>query len=380
MALTAGDRGSAGWCLSSMDAVAAQELHGGPAGVWAMILRGGLMRRGHGDRAGELLTEALLASRSVGLGQAEVVALTELAGWHLDEGRIAQAREDVRDAIELAERAELRLCWADSLNTLCRIEFTAGDRAAAVTAARAAYQQAWCDGPPFSYAQALSDARTNLTKLAESELIELPHYVPTGADVDISIRPLPRLRNNDWFRRSCWPEPSSAVDDPIATIQQVGWYTVDNATLAALAARIEAPDGADVRNRLLAADTFEPVIRLACAVWLSRGQYTEAGPALRDLLRGTDHDVRAGAFAELARNLAPEDRRLLTAGLDGRGPLLELSEAISAHRIQRAVSLTEEPVDAVWHRYERLADIFGVRMTPPDDTAPTEGIDMSSEE
>jgi hypothetical protein len=84
VALTAGDRDSAGWCLSSMDALAARELHGGPAKVSAMILRGALARRGHGDRAGEILTEALLASRSLGLGQAEVVALTELAGWHLD--------------------------------------------------------------------------------------------------------------------------------------------------------------------------------------------------------------------------------------------------------------------------------------------------------
>ncbi len=379
VALSAGDGNSAGWCLARMDALAAQELRGGPGRVSAMILRGALERRGHDDRAGELLTDALLASRSLGLGQAEVVALTELAGWHLDGGRIAQAREHVRDAIELADRAELRLCWADSLNTLCRIEFAAGDRAAAVAAARAAHQQAWCDGPPFSYAQALVDARTNLVMLDEPEPIELPHHVPTGSDVDISIRPLPPLRNNQWFRKRGWPDPDRAADDLIATIKSIGWHAADNTTLAALAARIVAPNGANVRSRLLAADTFEPAVRLACAVWLSRGEYPEAGPALRELLRCPDRNVRAGAVAELARNLAPEDRRLLTTGLDGRGPLLELSEAISAHRIQRAVSVTEEPVDTVWQRYERLADTFGVRMAPPNDAPPTEGIDTSSE-
>jgi Domain of unknown function (DUF4062) len=379
VALSAGDGDSAGWCLARMDELAAQELRGGPAGVSAMILRGALARRGHSDRAGELLNDALLASRSLGLGQAEVVALTELAGWHLDGGRMAQAREHVRDAIELADRAELRLCWADSLNTLCRIEFAAGDRAAAVAAARAAHQQAWCDGPPFSYEQALVDARTNLVMLAEPEPVELPHHVPTGSDVAISIRPLPPLRNNLWFREHGWPEPDWAADDPIATIKRVGWHAADNATFAALAARIVAPEGADVRIRLLAAETFEPAVRLACAVWLSWGEYPEAGPALSDLLRCPNRDVRAGAVAELARNLAPEDRRLLTAGLDGRGPLLELSEAISAHRIQRAISITEEPVDAVWQRYERLADTFGVPMTPPNDAPPTEGIDTSSE-
>jgi hypothetical protein len=166
----------------------------------------------------------------------------------------------VCDAIELAERAELRLCWADSLNTLCRIEFAAGDRVAAVAAARAAYQEAWCDGPPFSYAQALSDARTNLVMLAEPEPVELPHRLPAGSDVDISIRPLPPLRDNERFRG--WPEPDRAADDPIATIKRICWHTADNATLAALAARIVAPDGAGVRNRLLAPDTFEPAIRL----------------------------------------------------------------------------------------------------------------------
>lgn len=379
MALSAGDGDSAGWCLARMDGLAAQELRGGPAGMSAMILRGALARRGHGNRAGELLTDALLASRSLGLGQAEVVALTELAGWHLDGGRIVQAREHVRDAIDLADRAELRLCWADSLNTLCRIEFAAGDRAAAVAAARAAYQQAWCDGPPFSYGQALVDARTNLVMLAEPEPAELPYHVPTGSDVDISIRPLPPLRNNGWYLERGWPEPDWAAGDPIATIKRVGWHTADYATLAALAARIVAADGADLRIRLLAAGTFEPAVRLACALWLSRGEYPEAGPALSDLLRCPDRDVRAGAVAELARNLAPEDRRLLTAGLDGRGPLLELSKAISAYRIQRAVSITEEPVDAVRGRYERLAETFGVRMTPPNDAPPTEGIDTSSD-
>jgi tetratricopeptide (TPR) repeat protein len=199
MALSAGDSDSAEWCLARMNKLAEQESRGGPAKVSAMILCGALARREHGNRAGELLTDALLASRSLGLGHAEVVALAELAGWHLDEGRIAQAREHVRDAIELADRAGLRLCWADSLNTLCRIELAAGDHAAAVVAARAAYQQAWCDGPSFSYAQALIDARANLMILAESEPVDLPHHVPTSSGIDISIRPLPPLRNDEWF-------------------------------------------------------------------------------------------------------------------------------------------------------------------------------------
>jgi hypothetical protein len=108
-----------------------------------------------------------------------VVVLTELAGWHIRGRRIAQAREHIRDAIEFAERSLLRLRLADALNMLSRIEQVAGDTAA-IEAARVAFRQAWCDGPPFSYAAALVEARANLAALGAPE--------PAGLTAQLRLR------------------------------------------------------------------------------------------------------------------------------------------------------------------------------------------------
>lgn len=109
---------------------------------------------GDEDRAGELFGGALVDAREAGLGELEIVALAQLAEWHLRGHRLPEAQGHARDAVELAERAELRLRWADALNVLSRVERAAGDTEAAAQAARDAYLQAWCDGPPFSYAPA----------------------------------------------------------------------------------------------------------------------------------------------------------------------------------------------------------------------------------
>jgi hypothetical protein len=82
---------------------------------------------------------------------------------------LPEAQGHARDAVELAECAELRLRWADALNALSRVERAAGDTEAATQAAREAYLQAWCDGPPFSYAAGLEEARANLSAVGAPE-------------------------------------------------------------------------------------------------------------------------------------------------------------------------------------------------------------------
>lgn len=74
--------------------VCAALLHGAVTGQW-----------GDEDRAGELLSGALVDARQAGLGELEIVALTQLAEWHLRGHRLAEARGHARDAVELAERA-----------------------------------------------------------------------------------------------------------------------------------------------------------------------------------------------------------------------------------------------------------------------------------
>jgi hypothetical protein len=91
-------------------------------------------------------------------------------------------------------RAELRLRWADALNVLSRVARAAGDIKAAAQAARDAYRQAWCDGPPFSYAVGLDEARTNLSAVGAPEPDGLDSFELGGPFPKMLIKPTPALR------------------------------------------------------------------------------------------------------------------------------------------------------------------------------------------
>ena len=133
----------------------------------------------------------MVDTREAGLGELEIVALTQLAEWHLRGCRLTEALARARDAVELAERAELRLRWAEALNMLSRVERAAGDTEAAARAAHAAYLQAWCDGPPFSYAAGLDEARANLSVVGAPEP-NCPAFEPGEPFPEVLIKPTPR--------------------------------------------------------------------------------------------------------------------------------------------------------------------------------------------
>ncbi|MGH3821725.1 MAG: DUF4062 domain-containing protein [Pseudonocardiaceae bacterium] len=139
-------------------------------GGCAALLRGVVAgQSGDEVRAGELFSGALADVRQAGLDELEIVALTQLAEWHLRADRLPEARSHASDAVELAGCAGLRLRWADALNVLSRVERAAGDTAAAAQAARDAYLKAWCDGSTFSYAAGLEEARANLSAVGAPE-------------------------------------------------------------------------------------------------------------------------------------------------------------------------------------------------------------------
>ncbi len=161
--------------------------------VCAALLRGVVTGQlGDEDRAGELFSSALADAREAGLGELEIVALTQLADWRLRGRQLAEAREYARDAVGLAERAELRLRWADALNVLSRVERAAGDTGAAAQVAREAYLRAWCDGPPFSYAAGLEEARANLSAVGAPEPDGLDGFEPGEPFPEVLIQPTPR--------------------------------------------------------------------------------------------------------------------------------------------------------------------------------------------
>ncbi|MGH3799583.1 MAG: hypothetical protein ACRDTD_05505 [Pseudonocardiaceae bacterium] len=78
--------------------------------VYAILLRGAVADRlGDEDRAGELFGGGLVDARETGLGELEIVGLTQLAEWYLRARRLPEARDHARDAAQLAERTGLRL-------------------------------------------------------------------------------------------------------------------------------------------------------------------------------------------------------------------------------------------------------------------------------
>ncbi|MGH3814920.1 MAG: hypothetical protein ACRDUV_21155 [Pseudonocardiaceae bacterium] len=80
----------------------------------------------------------------------------------------------------------------DALNVLSRVERAAGDTEAAAQAARAAYLKAWCDGPPFSYAVGLDEARANLSAVGAPEPDGLDGFELSEPFPEVLIKPTPR--------------------------------------------------------------------------------------------------------------------------------------------------------------------------------------------
>jgi len=76
---------------------------------------------------------------------------------------------------DAAARGPYTLFHADALNVLAQLERDLGHRDAAVAAATAAYQKAWCDGPPYAYHFGLTNARHHLRELGAPEP-ELPPF------------------------------------------------------------------------------------------------------------------------------------------------------------------------------------------------------------
>ena len=77
---------------------------------------------------------------------------------------------DLLDQVwDLAERGPYPHWHADALNVLAQIERDQGNHGAAIAAAEKACRLAWCDGPPYAYAYALTNAREHLQALNAPE-------------------------------------------------------------------------------------------------------------------------------------------------------------------------------------------------------------------
>jgi len=141
---------------------------------------------GRKRRDGDLLAQGLRLSRDLGLVEEELYFLVALARHEFDKDNPTAVRSLLADLWEAAEAGPFPLLHADGRNLLAAIERDAGNHAAASAAALHAYRLAWCDGPPFAYAEALDTARFHLQALGVPE----PQLPPFD---ESRYPPLPRI-------------------------------------------------------------------------------------------------------------------------------------------------------------------------------------------
>ncbi|MDP7250062.1 MAG: tetratricopeptide repeat protein [Planctomycetota bacterium] len=141
------------------------------------------------DTAAERLQHALTRARAVNYVQEELPALAGLAELRRRNQQFTASRDLLDQVWDLAERGPFPLEHADALNVLAQIERDQGNHEAAIAAAEKACRLAWCDGPPYAYAYALTNAREHLQALNAPEP-DLPPFDESKfepmPDVDIN--------------------------------------------------------------------------------------------------------------------------------------------------------------------------------------------------
>jgi tetratricopeptide (TPR) repeat protein len=167
------------------------DLHGAVKVLTAAArMRGeALVLLGDAERGCEWLQLALRRAREIEFVEEELPAQRALAHHALQQRRHDEARALLAQTWPLAERGPFALYHADSRNILARLEAAAGNRAAAIAAAREAFRLSWCDGPPFAYARGLADALAQLDAFG-APAPALPAYE------DLAHPPLPVVEIN----------------------------------------------------------------------------------------------------------------------------------------------------------------------------------------
>jgi tetratricopeptide (TPR) repeat protein/transcriptional regulator with XRE-family HTH domain len=121
------------------------------------------------------LSEALQRCRRIDMVDYEADLLLAWARLHHAQGARQQAKADVTEALVIANRSDFRTLRADISNLLARLELEDGDHIAASNDARAALNDALCDGPPYCYKPALEEAKhllKTLNQLPQSTHVE----------------------------------------------------------------------------------------------------------------------------------------------------------------------------------------------------------------
>jgi ATP/maltotriose-dependent transcriptional regulator MalT len=169
--------------------------------VRAALLQG-RVALGTGDlsRVDERLHFALTRTRAVNVVEFELPALIAIAELELKRGRPAEAKANLEDVWEAAERGPYPLHQADAFNVLAAVALAEGDKPAAIAAATNAFKAAWCDGPPYAYHWGLLKAKAHLAALGAPEPV-LPPFDES------KFEPMPEVEINP--KDKYWVDPVS---------------------------------------------------------------------------------------------------------------------------------------------------------------------------
>jgi len=121
--------------------------------------------RGHLTAAEEVLHDAIRRSRAIDYLVAEVDAVVELAALYEKTDSRRRATELLTDIMDSIERGPFGLAKARACNLLARLCKSEGDTDGARGWALKAFEAAWGEGPPFSYASQLKAATNFLAQL-----------------------------------------------------------------------------------------------------------------------------------------------------------------------------------------------------------------------
>jgi tetratricopeptide (TPR) repeat protein len=138
------------------------------------------------DAAKTWLTDAAARARSIHFVEEELPALIAIAELNRSCGQYDSSRE-VLDRIWMPALLGPYPLWhADAFNILAQLERDQGHISAASEAAVAAYNLAWCDGPPYVYYSAFRQSLRHLNELSVPEPYLLQQSAwPSLPDVDL---------------------------------------------------------------------------------------------------------------------------------------------------------------------------------------------------
>lgn len=148
-----------------------------------------------------------------------------------------------------------------------------------------------------------------------------------------------------------------AADDPVAIVRIALDLRVAVGAIAAIGAEGADPGTVDRVERLVRPD-LPADLRIRLLRWLQAAGRTPDPAVLKSLLRGGDAGGRRAAVEGLANDLDLVDHLLVTVDLDGDQPYLDPLQPIGSPRLGRAAEETEETIEQVRVRYERLAPQF----------------------